>query len=287
MLLNYIDKFLTVYLPMSNQSQETINGYTKDLYMLNDWLADTYGCVPTVELIDHKKIDKYLFYLKEDRNYADASRLRHLHTISSFMKYLIREDVIIKNPCEKVTRFKVVKKEREPLSENEVELFFEEARGQTKTLIYLLYYTGARISEASSLVWNDIDYEQKTVKLLGKGRKTRKVPLHPKLEEELKGHHLRMTMENKNKMNYVFYTKKTGRLSQQYARIFIDKLAKDLEFSKKVTCHTFRHSFATNLLKKGVDLFKIQRLLGHTSLRTTEVYLHSQIEELKGAVDLL
>ncbi|WP_256815806.1 tyrosine-type recombinase/integrase [Cytobacillus sp. Bac17] len=284
MLLSHIDLYVTDHLPKANKSLETIKGYTKDLHSINDWIADEYGCVPTVEMIDHKIIENYLYYLKTERNYADASRLRHLHSLSAFMKFLMREGYVQSNPCDRVTRFKVVKQEREPLLEEEISELFKNSSGQTKTLIYMLYYTGARISEICNLKWSAISFEQKVVKLFGKGRKQRKVPLHPLLEEELQKHKGANTIQDSE---YVFATNKTGRLSPGYARILIDELVKSLGWEKKVTCHTFRHSFATNLLRKGANLFKIQQLLGHSSLRTTEVYLHSLIEELKDTVDLL
>lgn len=282
--LDHVDKYVMNHLPKANKSLETIKGYTTDLHSINDWIADEYSCVPTIEMIDYKVIENYLYYLKIERNYADASRLRHLHSLSAFMRYLMREGIVQSNPCDKVNRFKVVKEEREPLSEEEITALLETSTGQTKTLIYTLYFSGARISEICNLKWSEINFDQKVIKLFGKGRKYRKVPMHPLLEEELLLHKQRQVVEHSE---YVFATAKTGRLSPGYARKLIDELVQKLGLGKKVTCHTFRHSFATNLLRKGANLFKIQQLLGHSSLKTTEIYLHSLIDELKDTVELL
>jgi site-specific recombinase XerD len=258
MLLKHIDNFINGYLPMLNRSKETIKGYEKDLFSFNDWMADEYDCVPTIEQIDHRVIENYLYYLKKERNFADASRKRHLHSLSSFMKYLIREGEISLNPCEKVAPFKVVRKERQPLTETEVEELFQNANGLTKTIIYTLYYTGARISELCGLKLSDINFERNQVVLFGKGSKERIVPLHPKLKEELSFYINHIREDNSE---FLFSTKKTGRLSPAYARYLISELAEKLGWDKNITCHTFRHSFATNLLRKGVDLYKIQQLL--------------------------
>ncbi len=284
LLLKHIHEFIHHYLPMLNRSQETIKGYEKDLCSFNDWMADEYDCIPTIEPIDHKMIERYLYYLKEQRNFADASRKRHLYSLSSFMKYLIREGNITANPCEKVAPFPSIRQERQPLTETEIEELFQHAHGLTKTLIYTLYYTGARISELCRLQLSDIHFEKNQITLFGKGRRERMCPLHPKLKKELSFYirHLRGSDSP-----FLFSTKKTGRLSSSYARYLIHELVAEIGWDKQVTCHTFRHSFATNLLRKGIDLYKIQQLLGHSSLRTTEIYLHLLSEELQEAVEKL
>ncbi|TMN21917.1 tyrosine-type recombinase/integrase [Lentibacillus cibarius] len=285
MLIEYIHQFIKKYLPMLNRSQETIKGYRVDLCSFNDWIADNYNCIPKLEMIDYKMIEEYLYYLKTKRNYADASRKRNLHSISSFMKYLKRDGLVTENPAEKVAPFKVVKKVRQPLSESEVNELFRNASGLTRMLITMLYYSGARISAACNLKMDDIDFEEKTVHLFGKGQKHRTVPLHPNLEKEL-NHYLNNTRIDTNS-DYLLATKKTGRLSPPYARKLISDLRKKLGWQKNITCHTFRHSFGTNLLKKDVNLYTIQKLLGHNSLRTTEVYLHMRGEELGKEVNKL
>jgi integrase/recombinase XerD len=278
MLIEQINSFIDSYLPMLNRSEQTIIGYRKDLESFNDWLADTYNLVPEISMIDYKVIEEYLYYLKTERNYADASRKRHLHSISSFMKYLKREGLVNENPAEKVAPFKVVKKIREPLSEKEINELLCHASSFTKTLISTLYYSGARISEVCNLKISDINFESKVIRLFGKGRKQRSVPLHPNLETELETYLEKTRPETDN--DYLFATNKTGRLSPAYARMLINRLTKDLGWKKHISCHTFRHSFGTNLLKNGVNLYNIQKLLGHNSLRTTEVYLHIDGEEL-------
>lgn len=285
MLIKSINDFIDNYLPMLNRSKETIKGYQNDLYSFNDWLADTYSCVPKILMIDHKIIEEYLFYLKKDRAYADASRKRHLHSISSFFRYLRREGLVQENPCEKVAPFKVVKKERQPLSEKEVIELIDSASGLTRVIISTLYYSGARISELCNLFIDDIDFEDKSIRLFGKGNKYRKVPLHKVLEEEIKNYLDKVRVDIDSP--YLIATQKTGKLSPVYARFLISQLVKDLNWKRNVTCHHLRHTFATNLLKKGVDLFKIQKLLGHNSLRTTEIYLHLVSEELEEAVNRL
>ncbi|MCQ6264505.1 tyrosine-type recombinase/integrase [Fictibacillus sp. WQ 8-8] len=287
-LLHDINEFIYEHLPMLDRSKETINGYKNDLYMFNDWLMDNSERKPTLQDIHHKLIEKYLFYLKRQKNYADTSRLRQLHCLSSFMNYAVRENKIKVNPCTKVSKFSVSKKERHALTEEEVLQMVQAAGDKTFSgvLISTLYYTGMRISELCNLTLNDVSLSSNTIHIKeGKGKKDRIIPISPKLKDILTFYldSLRPKVFSKR----FFATSKTGKFSQVYARYLIKEVERKLGWEKNITCHILRHSTASNLLRKGVSLLQIQKLLGHSSLRTTEIYLHTNAEELHEAVSRL
>ncbi|MCQ6264500.1 tyrosine-type recombinase/integrase [Fictibacillus sp. WQ 8-8] len=159
------------------------------------------------------------------------------------------------------------------------------SKGLTYIIISVLYYSGIRINELCLLKTTDVDFNKNQIKVYGKGKKERIVPISKKLKEILV-HYL----ENEKpdiKTEYLIATKKSGKITQGYARILIKNQVEKLGWNKKVSCHNIRHSFATNLLRNGVSLIQIQKLLGHSSLRTTEIYLHILNDELHDAVDVL
>jgi integrase/recombinase XerD len=287
-LLSDINEFIFEHLSILDRSKETFHGYKNDLYMFNDWLLDYFEERPKLIDINHKLIEKYLYYLKLNKNYADTSRLRQLHAISSFMNYAVRESKIDVNPCIKVSRFSVSKKERTFLSEIEVDQMIQCAGEKTITgvLISTLYLTGMRISELCNLCLKDINFTSNQILIKeGKGKKDRIIPMSPKLKGILLFYI--KSIRPQTKSTRLFATPKTGKLSQVYARYLIKEVEKKLGWERNITCHILRHSTATNLLKKGVSLLQIQKLLGHSSLRTTEIYLHMNNEELQEAVNML
>ncbi|MQR94771.1 tyrosine-type recombinase/integrase [Fictibacillus phosphorivorans] len=284
-LLAEIEEFINIHLPMLDRADQTIIGYQKDLHSFNDWFADHTNVVPELKNITYKHIEAYLYYLKVKRNYADASRLRHLHTLSSFMKYAIREEKILINPCEKVSKFSVSKKVRDSLTEEEVQELINSSSGIGYIIICVLYYAGLRISELCNLKMCDVDFKSNEIKVVnGKGKKDRMVPISKKLKKIMIRYYENDRPEN---IEYFIGSKRTGQVKQCYARYLMKKEVKKLGWKKNITCHNLRHSFATNLRKNGVDLVQIQKLLGHASLRTTEIYLHITNEELHEAVDVL
>jgi integrase/recombinase XerD len=287
-LLININEFIYEHLPMLDRSKETIKGYKNDLYMFNDWLLDTFEKKPTLLDINHKIIEKYLFFLKQQKNYADNSRIRQLHSLSSFMNYAVRENKITINPCRNVSRFSVSKKERHALTEEEIFQMVKAVGERTLTgvMILTLYYTGMRIGELCNLNLNDVNLTSNIIHIReGKGKKDRIIPISPKLKEILSYYLQSIRPELLSKR--FFATSRTGKFSQAYARNLIKQVERKLGWEKNITCHVLRHSTATNLLKKGVSLLQIQKLLGHSSLRTTEIYLHTNVEELHDAVSKL
>lgn len=152
-------------------------------------------------------------------------------------------------------------------------------------VLQTLYYTGMRIGELTELEVGDVDFESNVIHIRnGKGDKERTVPLHKELKKVL------LEYVNNWRLNvvsdYLFCTK-TGRISQVYVSSELRKTLMLAGINKAITPHTYRHTFASRLIKKGVGVVQVQKLLGHESLLTTGIYTHSTIEDLSQAVTTL
>ena len=273
-------------LKVLDRSTETINSYGKDLEYLKVFLQAKYNCPVYVEDIKKGDLESFLLYQKS-RGLKSASRSRNLYTMRSFFKYLRDSDVISKDPAVMLGNIKVKSKERVVLNKKEVyELYNEIEHEVIKVVVIFLYYTGLRISEATNLNLEDIDIKQQIVKVVsGKGNKDRIVPINEDIVKILKSY-----IENtrpKVKSSRLFATKKTGVVSPQYVNREIQTAVKKLGWDKPVSAHILRHSYATALIQNDVNIVHVSKLLGHSSIKTTSIYTHSNIDELKKSVSSL
>lgn len=279
-------KFL-VGLVAQDKSQETINGYDKDLGMVQRFLESKYNCQIYLEDIKTQDIEDYLLMLKEEKGYQPASRNRHLNTLRSFYKYATKKGWVKDNPTLPLEQVKVPRKERQYLTEEEFFQLLEVIDHQLIQLVVrFLYFTGLRISECLNLTIDDVNLEEGWIHVRqGKGNKERFVPISSKLKPYLEDYKKNWRVETDS--NIFFATKKTGRLSDVYVNRVLAEATAKLGWKKKVTCHILRHSFASQLVKKNVNPVNIQKLLGHADLKTTSVYVHANQEQLAEAVNVL
>ncbi|MGG3162161.1 MULTISPECIES: tyrosine-type recombinase/integrase [unclassified Geobacillus] len=279
-------KFL-VGLVAQDKSQETINGYDKDLGMVQRFLESKYNCQIYLEDIKTQDIEDYLLMLKEEKGYQPASRNRHLNTLRSFYKYATKKGWVKDNPTLPLEQVKVPRKERQYLTEEEFFQLLEVIDHQLIQLVVrFLYFTGLRISECLNLTIDDVNLEEGWIHVRqGKGNKERFVPISSKLKPYLEDYKENWRVETDS--NIFFATKKTGRLSDVYVNRVLAEATAKLGWKKKVTCHILRHSFASQLVKKNVNPVNIQKLLGHADLKTTSVYVHANQEQLAEAVNVL
>ena len=169
------------------------------------------------------------------------------------------------------------------LTEAEVEKILNLPEGdrvcdlRDKAILEFLYSTGARVSEMVSLKINDIDLISGFVKVRGKGRKERLLPLGDPAIESIK----KYLDARRDKNQALFINQREGGLTDRGVRDIIYRYIKKAALSLKVSPHTFRHSFATHLLNRGADLRSVQELLGHSNISTTQIYTHLTIDSLK------
>lgn len=263
----------------------TIKAYHEDLSLLNRYLEEKYNSPVYLEDITQEDVEEYLYYLRNVKGYQPISRKRVLGSMRSFFSYAYKSEWCDKNVTARLEPIKCQQKERQYLSEKEVNQFIEAIQHKLIRLVaQTLYYTGMRISECLNLQVDDVDLERNLIHIRhGKGNKDRFVPINSKLKELLVDY----TENWKVNSEFFFATRNTGTLSKtRVAKVFRDT-NKALGWKKNVTAHILRHSFASKLVKNDVHLVKISKLLGHSSLKTTSIYVHSNMDDLKDAVNTL
>lgn len=277
----FIEKFLRYLEIEKNYSKHTSLNYRLDLEDFKKFAQDT-----PIENIDYIFLRKYLALLKE-KNMQARTVSRHLSALRSFFKFLNREGYLKTNPMISVLSPKQDKHLPLFLTEEEVAKLIESAslkdeRGlRDRAILETFYSTGMRISEVVSLNSEDIDFISGTIKVMGKGKKERIVPVG---ECALRA--IRTYLEKRKKNSDVIFLNKNGtRITDRGVRDIVEKYIRITSTKHGVCAHTLRHSFATHLLNRGADLRSVQELLGHANLSTTQIYTHLTTDRLKTVYD--
>ncbi len=272
-----------------NLSLHTQIAYAQDLQQFCEF------ALPETEVagIDRQQIRAYLYRLHQQKS-AKKSIARKLASVRALFKYLGRQNLVTANPAEYVNIPKLDKKLPNFLSETEVTKAFllpDQTRlTQIRTLamMELIYSTGIRRGELAALNLADIDRADGTIRVFGKGRKERIVPTgQPALKMvdywlEKRTEYLRDGVEVTDTLA-VFINRNGKRISGTSVTRTITDFLQKAAHRKGVSPHTLRHSFATHMLDRGADLRAVQELLGHSSLRATQIYTHVTIDRLKAA----
>jgi len=266
----------------------TFEAYKRDLKVLEEFLVD--------KSIDYK--DVTLENLQElVANIAEyctgeicaRSQARVISGIKSFYKFCVTEKLLENSPAELLEQPKLPLYLPEVLSVEEIEkiiaaIDLSQPMGHRNVaIIETLYGSGLRVSELVSVRLSDIYFDEKYMKITGKGSKQRLVPLSDKTIEQIKfwlKERSLMQIKPKNE-DFLFLNRRGTQISRVMIFYIIKKLAKDAGISKEISPHTFRHSFATHLLEGGANLRAIQQLLGHSSIITTEIYTHLSMDFLR------
>ncbi|MGQ9775600.1 MAG: tyrosine recombinase XerC [Thermodesulfobacteriota bacterium] len=271
------------YLSMEkNASPHTCRGYQKDLEEFEHFLRNSNIKVnPSgqleIEKVDRFDIRRYLSFLHGKNK--KSSIARKLSTLRSFFRYLIREKVITNNPAKAVSTPKVEKSLPSSLTVDEAFRLMDSPNRETggkalrdRAILELLYSSGLRVGELVNLNLNHLDFTLGIVKVLGKGRKERIVPVGSKALEALRLY-LEKRMD-KGPDSPLFINLRGGRLTARSVGRLIKKYTDSSGIVRKVSPHTLRHTFATHLLDSGAEIREIQEMLGHSSLSTTQRYIH-------------
>ena len=265
-----------------NYSSHTIINYGKDLKVFLTFLNDEK--IDKWQDINYKIIRKFLEFLYE-LDYDKKSVARHISSLRSLYKYLLKEKIVANNPLTLVSNPKLDQKLPKFLYYDELEKILSIPDKNTLfgmrdlTILETFYSTGIRVSELISIKLNDIDFNNRTIKILGKGNKERYVLFGDVLKDYLKDYlNLRSDIA---KSDYLFINKYGNGLTDRGVRGIIDKILKQGSINYKISPHTLRHTFATHLLDNGADLRVVQELLGHSSLSSTQVYTHLSNEHLR------
>lgn len=211
--------------------------------------------------------------------------LRKIATLRSFTAYLLRQGYLTKNPFKLLTSPKKEKLLPKFLSEPEMDRFIDTAAhskhfsARNAALFELMYSSGLRRSEVTGLKVHDVDFFNGLVRVLGKGRKERLVPVTQTALQALKDY--LATRQNPQPQEALFLNKNGTPLTGDGLAYIFKNTAIASELARRVTPHSLRHSFATHLLGHGCDLRSLQEMLGHQSLSTTQIYTHVSLEQLK------
>jgi len=277
----YIEKFLSYLEIEKNYSPHTLLNYRLDLQEFAKFL----GSDP-VESIQYSTLRRFLAQMRE-RNLKPRSVARKLSSLRSFFKYLQREKVIKSNPAALLVTPKLDKPLPHFLSEAEAVQLIEAPKSdkisdqRDRAIFEALYSTGMRVSELVGLDVEDVDFISNIVRVMGKGRKERIIPIGDTALESMKDYVDHRPHESKA----MFLNRSGTRLSDRSVRNIINKFILKESVRQHVTPHMFRHSFATHLLNRGADLRSVQELLGHVNLSTTQIYTHLTTDKLKNVYD--
>jgi len=278
-----IDQFLRYLEVENNASKHTLRAYRKDLEAFSDYAGRKAG---DIEMIDVRGFVAQ--QIKNGLNKATAGR--RLASVRSFLNFLCREGHIKSNPAKLVTTPKTEKRLPNFLSVDDVFSLLEKPEGigilhaRDRAILELLYSSGLRVSEIAELNADDVNTKEGLVKVRGKGKKERILPIGSKAIDAIKTYAVEKLLLKK-KAGAMFLNRRGARLSDRGVRRIVVKYSRLIGVNGQIGPHTLRHTFASHLLQAGADLRVIQELLGHSSLSTTQKYTHIDITHLMDVYD--
>ena len=275
----YINLYLDYLLYQKNYSKHTILNYKEDLEFFR--LFTEKEKINFLD-IDYAHIIKLYNYMDELK-YSKNTISRKISSVRSFYKYLAKNSHVEYNPFSLTKGPKKDKLLPKFLYYNELEDLFNACDIKSlygirdRLILEMLYATGMRVSELESINISDINFYENQIKILGEGNKER-IVYFGDYAREILDLYLNKREDNKD---FLFINNKNGRLTSRGIRYIIDKIVTKTSLNTKVSPHMLRHSFATHLLNEGCDLLSVQELLGHESLRATQIYTHVTNDRLK------
>jgi len=272
-------------------SSHTIQNYIRDVKKLISYIdKKKITCTP-IE-INEDLIQQFIYTIA--KKISPRSQARIISGLRSYFDYLIFENYRESNPTDLIETPKIGVKLPDTLSEQEINslisaIDLSKAEGErNRAMLETMYSCGLRVSELIDLKISDLFFDEGFIKIVGKGNKERFVPIHSSAQNYimLYMNEIRSHLSIKKGFEDTLFLNRRGKsLSRQMIFMILKALAIKINLNKKISPHTFRHSFATHLLKNGADLRAIQQMLGHESITTTEVYVHLDTSYLKKIVE--
>ena len=277
----YIDNFQEYISVEKRFSKNTEISYLQDLNQFFKFLSSEFN-ISNITEINFHLVRHWITSLLE--NGLEASSVnRKISTLKTYFRFLEREGYVKENPMFKIISPKAKKRlpiflEEEKINNLLDDIKFESGfKGQRdKLIIELFYLTGMRLSELINIKIKDLNFNNFEVKVIGKRKKERIIPLSDKIIKSIK-----MIIDNKNQEDYLFTNTKGDKLYNKMVYRVVTKYVGKVSSIKKKSPHILRHTFATHMLNNGADINAIKELLGHSNLSATQVYTHNTIEKLK------
>ena len=277
-----INDFLSYISNVSRYSENTIKAYSKDLTEFANYCISSDKV--DLKLLNERFIKSYLMHLNE-QELEKKSIARKLAALRSLFKFAFRNDLINENPLILIKNPKSKRKLPEVISNDTLPKIFNtidefEEKPELITVIFeLLYGSALRVSELCNLKYKDYNENKGQLTVLGKGSKTRIVPVGEKAGIAIKNYLNMNPVTTKNQ--YLIRTKKNDKLYPRLVHRIVTKYLSKVSDIKKKSPHILRHSAATHMLDNGADLRAVKEILGHENLSTTQIYTHVSIERLK------
>lgn len=261
-------------------SNNSISSYTLDLQKLKDYL-DAFEIMDSPIKIQKETVQEFIYTIAKEVN--PRSQARTISALKSFFNYLIFEDYRSDNPIDLIETPKIGRKLPDTLSLDEINdlisaIDLSKPEGErNRAILETLYGCGLRVSELINLRLSDLFFDEDFIKVTGKGNKQRFVPISTinKKYINIYRNEIRVHLQiQKEHQDYLFLNRRGKQLTRAMIFTIVKRLVEQIGMKKNISPHTFRHSFATHLLENGADLRAIQQMLGHSSITTTEIYMH-------------
>ena len=270
-------------------ADNSVNAYIRDIRKLADFCSK----IKVNELnISVNEIREFIADLNS-KNISARSQARIISGVKAFFKYLIIEDYITNDPTMLIENPKIGLKLPEVLSVDEIELIISSIdlsnkQGErNRAILETLYSCGLRVTELINLKISNINFKEGYIKVIGKGDKERLTPIGSNALKYISIYvnEVRIHQKiSKNHEDFVFLNNRGSKLSRVMIFTLIKRIVDKVGIKKKVSPHTFRHSFATHLIEGGADLRAVQEMLGHESITTTEIYTHLDRDYLRSNI---
>lgn len=253
-----------------------------DLRLFLEYIGDI-----NIEEISHLDCSDFLLYCSDERNNGPKSLNRKFTSVNMFFKTLVKQEVIAKNPMDKLEKPKVRKTLRGHLTIEEYKQLTSyvddigDLRGAA--IISLFYFSGCRLSEIWQLNRDSLDYRRRRFKVIGKGEKERMCMFSENTAERIK----KYLDTREDSLEPLFISRQKNRWSRKSIQDFLKNAGEGAGIKRRVHPHLLRHTRAMALLKLGADLETIQHLLGHESIATTQIYAHSDFDDVQNKIDVI
>ncbi|KAA2224978.1 tyrosine-type recombinase/integrase [Chryseobacterium sediminis] len=278
-----LEKFLEYLQFEKRYSPHTVTSYKKDLEDFSHFFLRTESS-DNLAKADKKIIRNFIVELSEN-NISKRSINRKLSSLRSFYLFLLKIGEIKVSPTEGISSLKFYAEKQIPMSKEEMadlnDRVFEQMHDVLERCIMeVLYQTGIRKAELCGLIFENVDLYENELKVIGKGNKERVIPVSSELSELLKSY-LEIRNPQTEFKSYFFVNKKGKKLNEKFVYVVVNKYLSLITTKEKKSPHILRHSFATHVLDNGAEISKVKKILGHSSLASTQVYTNANIEQLK------
>ena len=277
-------EFINYVKNLKHYSYHTIRSYRVDLNQFATFLSVNLEGQDILD-VDKYTIRNYLVYL-DKKKYSNKTIARKLATLKSFYKFLTYQSIISNNPLLNIQVPKVSRSLPHLLTQEQVAKLMNlpdisHIKGlRDKAILELFYSTGIRISELVNIKISDIDFNQRSLHVHGKGEKDRIVIIGESALDAINNYFIKIK-QKKNMNIFLFYGSRKNHISIKTVYNIVKKYIRLISDDDKLSPHSLRHSFATHLLENGADLMAVKDMLGHSSLSSTQIYTHIQKEKIK------